>query len=317
MKRKTTTNKRGFTLVELLVVIAIIGILISMLLPAVQAVREAARRTTCGNQMKQQSLAMLNYESAHMHFPPGVKSSETASNKLIESGFGFGVFLLPFMEQQSIYDQVGSVSDNFTSPFIPNAFNDGSHRNRLEIFNTVIPSYVCPSCPMSSINTVRPEGGAKSNYVGVLGPDLDWGNWGEPNAPQLGDSLPGILYLDSETPMGAVTDGTSNTFIVGERDGAEIDLEGTETRSASIWFGPEVASWVNTCLAPTSDDPEWTLNSVIANETTRWVNFSSSHTGGANFGRADGSIIFVSDTVDGLAFRAMGTKAGGEALSIN
>ena len=184
--------------------------------------------------------------------------SETAANRLTAAGHGFGVFILPYMEQQSIYDQVGSISNNFSSPIVPNAFSDGSHLNPIKFYNTVIPSYVCPSCPMGPLNTIRPEGGAKSNYVGVLGPDLDWGNWGDPNAPQLGDSLPGILYLDSETAMGAITDGTSNTFVVGERDGATIDLEGTWTRSATIWFGPEVASWVNTCLAPTSDDPEWT-----------------------------------------------------------
>ena len=315
MKPCFNKGKGGFTLVELLVVIAIIGILIGMLLPAVQAVREAARRMTCGNQMKQQSLAMLNYESAHMHFPPGVKTSEVASDKLESSGFGFGLFILPFMEQQAIYDQVGLVSADFQNIEVPRDSNDV---NPTAIFNTIIPSYVCPACPMDSLNSIRPEGGAKSNYVGVLGPALDWGDWGETSAsPQLGDSLPGILYLDSETTMGAIADGTSNTFVVGERDGAQISLDDDQLRSATVWFGNYKASWVNCHLAPTSAEPRWTLNGAIADNTTRWVNFSSSHTGGANFGRADGSIIFVPDTVDGFAFEAMGTKAGGEVVSVN
>ena len=111
--------------------------------------------------------------------------------------------------------------------------------------------------------------------------------------------------------------GTSNTFVVGERDGARISLDNDQLRSATVWFGNYKASWVNCHLAPTSAEPRWTLNGAIADNTTRWVNFSSSHTGGANFGRADGSIIFVPDTVDGFAFEAMGTKAGGEVVSVN
>ena len=118
----TSRNRRSaaFTLVELLVVIAIIGILIGMLLPAVQQVREAARRTQCANSMRQMSLAMHNYESSNMHFPPGILPRNpdqfSALQQLDRHGFNWSAIILPFMEQNAEFEILRSLSDNFNSP---------------------------------------------------------------------------------------------------------------------------------------------------------------------------------------------------------
>ena len=114
-------DTNGFTLVELLVVIAIIGILIGMLLPAVQQVREAARRITCANSMRQMSLAMLNYESANQHFPPGIQSEEIDNTLpdanirgiMMRKGLGWGAIILPMMEQNALHDQLSNATNGF------------------------------------------------------------------------------------------------------------------------------------------------------------------------------------------------------------
>ena len=119
-----STSRKAFTLVELLVVIAIIGILIGMLLPAVQQVREAARRITCSNNLKQLSLAFHTYESAQMKFPPGTLPATPASNSDADRqavadqvAFSWGTVILPQIEQQAQYDLLGQISDNFKNPY--------------------------------------------------------------------------------------------------------------------------------------------------------------------------------------------------------
>lgn len=127
--------------------------------------------------------------------------------------------------------------------------------------------------------------------------------------------FPGILFFNSKIGFGEIPDGTSNTLLIGERDGKILgqDSSGTERqRSASTWCGTDQARWLNTCLGPTSGDPRWTLNSAAVGFWEQWVPFSSSHPGGANFGRADGSVTYVADEVDGRTFEGMGTRSSGE-----
>ena len=316
----------GFTLVELLVVIAIIGILIGMLLPAVQQVREAARRITCGNTMRQMSLAMLNYESSHQVFPPGVKAREFSNDSqartaMTSRGFGWGAIILPFMEQNALHDQLSNVSNNFATPQW-----EASGTNFALI---ALPTYTCPSDPLLDEGGARPDSeGFKSNYVGVMGPkwteqdllDVTDFNWFElvKTGPINTDferataEFPGILFFNSEIGFGQIPDGTTNTFIVGERDGQQ--LENGFERAASVWCGVNQAHWLNGVLGPTTADPRFTLNSAAGDFWTQWVPFSSSHPGGANFGRADGSVTFVPDTVNGTTFESMGTRNGGEVF---
>lgn len=339
MKHFTKNREHGFTLVELLVVIAIIGILIGMLLPAVQQVREAARRIQCGNQMRQISLAMLNYESSNGHFPPGVQprtdgvangipTTQQAPVLLMGNGYGWGTFILPFIEQNAIHAQLGEISSNFTKPTLP----DSGFQPQLQ----TIATFICPSCPLPEEGGIRPAvEGHKSNYVGVMGP-----RWTEDDLDSLRDlnqielvkegpingpveqclcQFPGILFFNSAITFGQIPDGSSNTFVVGERDGQLLngfnDQGEQYRRAASVWCGPREAAWLNAVLGPTTADPRFTLNSADGDFWTQWVPFSSSHPGGANFGRADGSVTFVPDEVDGRTFESMGTRNGGEVVN--
>jgi len=320
---KANRDSKGFTLVELLVVIAIIGILIGMLLPAVQTVREAARRITCSNQMRQLSLGMMNYESAKMVFPSGIKSSSVEGrDKIQDSGLAWGALILPFVEQDSLYQQIGDLTLDFTdfgtagSPTVFGSLGVGREDTSTGqyIASTVLPIFICPSCPMGEFQDQRTMiEHAKSNYVGVYG-----------NVYNPGDVLSlnnGVLFYNSEIGFGQISDGSSNTFIIGERDGAPMGI-GTDgidrTRAASVWCISRRARWNDTVLGPTDGAAEWTINSAVNNDNQhKWVPFTSQHPGGSVFGRADGSTAFVSETISGDVYEAMGSRNGNETLSVD
>ena len=318
-------HKKGFTLVELLVVIAIIGILIGMLLPAVQQVREAARRISCANNMRQMSLAMLSFESSNQRFPPGMRTDPshladpddaiTFATAIEQHGVGWSCVILPFIEQQNQFDVISNLSNRLRDTDA--AFDSPQGQN-------VLPSFICPSCPMEEINPERvPFTHAKSNYVGIWGTVVNESSNGSDYddiaaIPTEYDpsNYDGILFLDSEITFSDIRDGASNTFLVSERDGARIP-GATRSRRAAIWIGGDHANFLNFCLAPCTGFADATLNSTAGNFRGQLLPISSQHTGGAQFGRADGSVQFVSENINTEAYEAMGTRSGGETLSIN
>ena len=182
-------HRTAFTLVELLVVIAIIGILIGMLLPAVQTVREAARRTKCQNNIKQLGLAALNYESAHMEFPPGVVDDDDNLQDALHTGW---VFLLPFFEQNNVADQYDMTSS-------------WSSTTNLPVAQISIETLNCPSNP-SPFQQTGDIQGTKSDYALSKGP----------TAALFATNPEGMFGVNQKIKMGAVTDGTSNAFLIGE-----------------------------------------------------------------------------------------------------
>jgi len=175
--------------VELLVVIAIIGILIGMLLPAVQSVRAAARKTACMNQLRQFGLANLNYESSNMHFPPGITDDDGNHQDALHSGF---VFLLPLLEQNNLYNQI-DLTQPWTAPV------------NLAIGDFEVPIFSCPE----NQGTVEQNGGIQgqaSDYAFSKGNDAFLTN----RAPS------GMFGVNSKVSFGQLRDGSSNTFLMGE-----------------------------------------------------------------------------------------------------
>ena len=199
-----STFRRGFTLIELLVVIAIIAILIALLLPAVQQAREAARRSQCQNNLKQIGLGLHNYHDTHKVFPPGV---------ITDTGWAWGTMILPFVDQANLYNTMA-----------PGGIMDLSNATQLANAQTVLNVYLCPSDPWGSPQkntnyaiTITPPGGSAatynigmSNYTGASGTSLG-------NCEAVSSMGTGILTINSNIKVRDVTDGASNTMLVGER----------------------------------------------------------------------------------------------------
>jgi len=272
----------GFTLIELLVVIAIIAILIGLLLPAVQKVREAAARAKCTNNLKQIGLALHNYHSAIGKFPTGYKSGIPS--------WGWGTTILPYAEQDNLYRQLNPTGRTFDAVL--------TSTTDLPLLKTPIPMYQCPSdiAPPGATNDNRPftqiNPGATiglSNYVGC---------GGNPN------SQGGMLTWGLEINVLQVTDGTSNTFFVGER----ATRQGTKGgQYAGVWAGVNDSS-----TTPETGNAYMGESAIIAlcmykmqtgddggtggGPAPYWA-FSSMHTGGANFLLVDGSVRFCSETL--------------------
>lgn len=338
-------SNRGFTLVELLVVIAIIGILIGMLLPAVQQVREAAQRTQCLNNMRQISLAMHSFESANSHLPAGIQTeplsefttaeindtsfapNDIGVSPLDRTAFNWGFLILPQLEQNNLFDQIQSVNRGNTGASITFAVNG------VQVESEILPSFICPSDDGDGTSPRRGATGnanriGKSNYVGICSNFFDRDLHRVTNGNQVGLSdmavsthrdrlnldFPGILYVNSDVTFADIVDGTSNTFLLGERDSQQ--LSDTRSRLPGTWGGTRNASWMNQCLAPASGDPSQVVNSIADTETARNYSLGSQHPGGANFSFADGSVTFVTDGLDGTIIEAFATKAGGEIASL-
>jgi prepilin-type N-terminal cleavage/methylation domain-containing protein len=210
---RTTRLSRAFTLVELLVVIAIIGVLVALLLPAVQAAREAARRLQCSNHLKQIGLAMHNYHDAMRTFPSGTIVSNTLS---------WRVFILPQMEQQTLYERF-----SFDSGLWNGGTNNEGPNKLIHALNK-IPGYLCPSAEreMAGNGSSRLSNPTRETYVshyyGVAGPVGTNPVTGNPYSHAAtpgghgGFAEGGILYRNSSVSVGAVRDGTSKTLLVGE-----------------------------------------------------------------------------------------------------
>ena len=222
-------KSKGFTLVELLVVIAIIGILVGLLLPAVQAAREAARRMQCSNNLKQLALACHNYESAYKSFPmafaPAVAPYVRNNVNNNQESWGWGAMLLPFIEQGNLHQQLG-VNDYSLKALIANENPNILNTIARPLLETGVPSFQCPSDAGSNgvqVHQNRHFGGGVGTRI------AGWGNWrpgksnymcnrGTRDQPQRVNDTHGMFMENGAKRFGEITDGTSNTFLIGERD---------------------------------------------------------------------------------------------------
>ncbi len=290
--------RKALTLIELLVVVAIIGTLIGLLLPTVQMVREAGRRTACLNNVRQLALALMNFESAQSALPAGLTSTD-------DQPYGGMTWLtrsLPFIEQNSIWEQ--AVADYQIDP-VPYQSHLG--------MQTPVPSYICPSDPdAGGVHwTHQNRLIASTDYLGINGTNYQQRN--------------GIFYLDSATGFSEITDGQSNTLLIGERP-----------PSPDFWYGwwytgygqagsgsPDMLLGV----AELNDPPVGGATSYLescppgpyaftsgSNQQCDTLHFWSHHPGGAHFALADGAVKFLNYEIAADIMPQLATKSGGEVF---
>jgi prepilin-type N-terminal cleavage/methylation domain-containing protein len=303
---------RGFTLIELLLVIAIIGTLIALLLPAVQAAREASRRSSCGNNLKQLGLAIGNYEAAHKTLPPGAIWGRWGPLVKRKDHGSMLVILLPFMEQQAIYDSFDFHKRSIDGALIPGTTKPIGSRS--------IASYLCPSDERDALY----EGLSPHNYAASRGPTGVFENSTCP-CPNPWSNLELAKVDDQEEFAGPFTrigltcklkdvaDGVSNTIFVGEVRPA------CSEHARAGWSITNNGNGYCTTLIPinydTCNDEAPDLCHRPFNWTTE-VGFKSAHPGGALFLFGDGSVHLLRDDVDHQAYQYLGAKADGQASAV-
>lgn len=332
VRNQEKVTRTGFTLVELLVVIAIIGILIGMLLPAVQQVREAARRTECLNKVRQLTLALHSYESAHMAFPA---SRSEPDDLAIPSSVGTGesafqswsTSILPYIEQ-------GNLAATFN--FKQSWFEDVNSTN-IDTVRTQVALFLCPSTPnQDRTDPYHVIGAAAGDYgsVNEVKKKFFTQVMGWSSAPPSSARL-GALSKFQKNRMGAFTDGTSNTFLLAEAAGQpDCYLQG-----GKLMTGLDFADYTDDKVINLNGrfvavdgtgwaDPDcgFSVNGATPDGLSKYgpavmnaVNISeafSFHPGGAVFSAADGSVHFITEEVSQEAFCALCTRAGGEVESI-
>ena len=339
---KTPGKPRGFTLVELLVVIAIIGLLIALLLPAVQAAREAARRMSCTNNLKQIVLALHNFHDSHRKFPVGSPSKVCKGYEHIPAWqyrWGPLAMLTPYMEQYNIYQRLNLDVPLYGHTGVFNGPGVGVHPDNVEPVKQDVSFFYCPS---DRRRRVQPEFGA-TNYLG---------NWGRGAPTSSGTAIfdgDGLFMQERPTNFADFTDGTSNTAAFSETvltdesiaysggvvltpQNKDQVIVGESSRSDPIltveWctrYGQPVASqpsrglrWVDGFVLYSAYYHWWEPNSRIPDCAkwtplrSLWQMARSRHPGGVNVAMVDGSVRFVSQTIDVETWRALGSRNGGE-----
>jgi len=311
----------GFTLVELLVVIAIIGVLVALLLPAVQAAREAARRTQCVNNLKQSQLGMISFSDAHKRFPAGKKGLDNApgTSALVE--------ILPFIEQQTLYDLMDPLYkpwDDTPSP----TYHWSTIPNNYKVIGTVVATFRCPSDYSEPAYTFT-----KLEWDPIPTPDsvialssygCNWGSCGGGSgcvtAPSIAPTATtfaklktlndGVFIYKTQLAPKKITDGLSKTMFLGEIK-SNVDISELYAGTVPWTMGSRHINFRTTEKPMNLPYEAWYDFGSGKLDAT----FGSHHPGGAHFAFGDGSVIFLDENIDLATYRALSTKAGEELPS--
>jgi len=300
--RFRNSSAAGFTLVELLVVIAIIGVLVALLLPAVQAAREAARRSSCTNNLKQLSLAVHNHHDTFGTFPPGNTSTSTNNGGWHNGMMGWPVFILPFVEEDNLYDNIDQSVRAWTSnqgdPWFNNFNADGNAANQAAA-QSMPSTFSCPSAP-----AVGPDREFK-DYA------MNAGNNCSSCCPERANSCTGVGWKNSEIRMRDITDGTSNTFLFLEQShfSQASDMAGVPA-NPFFWVNHNSNGLSISHQGGTSFPPNHIQNR-LSGRTSR-----GDHPGGVMVSLSDASVRFVSETIAVNPWRWAHSRNDGEVLNL-
>lgn len=311
-------SHRGFTLIELLVVIAIIAVLIALLLPAVQQAREAARRSQCKNNLKQIGLALHNYHGTYQMFPAAfIYSASVIGNA--DSMYGWGTSILPYIDQAPLYTAInpgGRTLRQVASSTDADA----------ALLKTPLSGFRCPSdvaAPTNNlsfwgssgwspqmnatigVSTSNFNGVGTSNYVAMVGP----GGFGSAQGTLNGsvrtfNDLKGIFFANSFRRIRDITDGTSNTIAITERDGGRISQTNAQNL-AGVWVGPGQVSTLRQVYQVLAIGSSYINDGAATVEASPVQGAGSFHVGGAHFLIADGSVRFISENVSSDTYSAL------------
>src|SRR5262245_22378145 len=305
--------RTAFTLIELLVVIAIIAILIGLLLPAVQKVREAAARMKCSNNLKQLGIALHSYHDVNGTFPPGAPVNATS--------IGWNSFVLPYIEQGNIW--------TLMNPAV-GAYATGANRNQGA---NRIPTFLCPSYDQeqssSTIDNVNGQNGFTIHYVGNMGPKgtnpttgaaYSWANVGGQGGMSVEGMLPYHTSVWTSQPakptgvtMTAITDGTSNTLML-----FEVAWRGLEASPGSLRAWPRGCHWGDDCTSMKNVTNAMRTVKYNGGGNYNDISMGSNHTGGCNVAFGDGSVRFLRESVDlNRVLKPLASRAGGEVVPDN
>ncbi|NCA11963.1 DUF1559 domain-containing protein [bacterium] len=310
--------RRGFTLVELLVVIAIIGALVGLLLPGIQAARESARRSSCGNNLKQIGTAILNFASTKRAIPAGFSYF---TDRPGDPSWGWATFILPYLEQANLYDGLQPETRRLSA-----VYSGSSSAADRALLQTVIPAYRCASDTAPTLNTLASFSYsnhfpiATSNYVGNAGSQLITGGY---NAPHIDVDCGGVFFgmRDAKSPapgrgplgirLEQVADGTSKTIAVGERSAFNY---------AAVWAGVGKSdNYDNESTARTLGRPGFPANFdfiTAGSPENHGKGFSSPHAGSVQYLSLGGSVATVKDSVTATQLSYLCNRQDGSLFSL-